>query len=75
MEPKHNVEVYDQSWPYYQWGDKTLYMYLKKKKLMFRKSQRNGCLNTVMNGTAFFLPCHSGSIFSDWNQQFGQDKI
>ena len=24
-------------------------------------------VNTVMNGTAFFLPCHSGSVFSDWN--------
>ena len=40
-----------------------------------QESQQNGCLNTVMNGTAFFLPCHSGSIFSDWNLQIGQDKI
>ena len=24
--------------------------------------------NGIMNGTAFFLPCHIGSIFSDWNQ-------
>ena len=27
-----------------------------------------------MNGTASFLPCHSGSIFSDLNLQIIQDK-
>ena len=27
-------------------------------------------LNTIP-GTAFFLPCHSGSIVSYWNLQFG----
>ena len=31
--------------------------------LNIQECQRNGCLNTEMNGTAFFLPCHSGSIF------------
>ena len=45
------------------------------KMLNVQESQKNGCFNTIMNGTAFFLPCHSGSIFSDWNLQFGQDKI
>ena len=33
--------------------------------LNVQESQINGCHNTVMNGTALFLPCHSGSIFSD----------
>ena len=28
------------------------------------ESPQNGCLNTIMNGTAFFLPCNSDSIFS-----------
>ena len=45
------------------------------KILNVQESQRNVCLNTVMEGTAFFLPCHSSSIFSYWNLQFGQGKI
>ena len=28
-----------------------------------------------MNGTAFFLPYDSGSIFLAWNLQFGQDNF
>ena len=45
------------------------------KILSVQESQKHDCLNTIMNGTAFFLPSHSGAIFSDWNLQFGQDKI
>ena len=38
------------------------------------ESQTNGCLNNVMNGTAFFLPCNSGSIFSNSNLTLGEEK-
>ena len=49
-------------------------MYLKNVKCS-GEGKNNCCLNTLMNGTAFFLPCHSGSIFSEWNLEFGQDKM
>ena len=45
------------------------------KMLNVQESQKHGYFNTIMNGTAFFLPCHTGSIFSGWNMQFGQDKF
>ena len=48
---------------------------VSQKCSMFTRAKKHGCLNTTMNGTVFFLSCHSGSIFSDWNLQFGQDKI
>ena len=51
-------------------GDKILYI----KCEMFKRGIRDGCLNTIMNETAFFLSCHSGFIISDWNLQFEQDK-
>ena len=57
---------------YHRWGDKT--SYLKNVKCS-GEPKKHGGFNTIMNGTAFYLPCHSGSIFSDWNLQFGQDKI
>ena len=47
---------------------------VSQKYQMFRRAKKRGYLNTLMNGTASFLPWHSGSIFSDWNLQFGQDK-
>ena len=52
-----------------RWGDKTLYL----KNVKCSGEPKN--MAAIMNGTAFFLPCHSGFIFSDWNLQFGQDKI
>ena len=48
---------------------------VSQKNLMFRRAKKHGGFNTIMNGTACYLPCHSGSIFSDRNLQFGQDKI
>ena len=48
--------------------------YLKNFKCS-GEPKKHGCLNTIMNGTVFFLSCHSGSIFTDLNLQFGQDKI
>ena len=35
------------------------------KMLNVQESKKHGCFNTIMNGTAFFLPFHSGSIFSN----------
>ena len=55
---------------YRRWGDKT--SYLKNFKC---SGEPKNMAATIMNGTAFYLPCHSFSIFSDWNLQFGQDKI
>ena len=46
---------------YRRWGDKTSYL----KNVKCSGEQKN--FNTIMNGTAFYLPCHSGSIFSEWN--------
>ena len=38
------------------------------KMLNVQESQKTWLpLITLMNGTAFFLPCHNGSIFSYWN--------
>ena len=36
--------------------------FVPQKCLMFRRAIKHGCFNTIMNGTAFLLPCHSGSI-------------
>ena len=65
-------QVYWVYMSYRRWGDKT--SYLKNVKCS-GEPKKHGCFNTIMNGTAFFLPCHSDSIFSDLNLQFGQDKI
>ena len=56
---------------YRHWGDKTSYLTNVKCS---GEPKKHGGFNTIMNGTAFYLPSHSGSIFSDWNLQFGQDK-
>ena len=47
---------------YRRWGDKT--SYLKNVKCS-GEPKKHGGFNTITNGTAFYLPCHSGSIFSD----------
>ena len=33
------------------------------KNVNFFGEQKHACLNTIMNGTVFFLSCHSGSHF------------
>ena len=34
-------------------------------KMLHVQESQMAALNTVMNGIAFFLPCHNGSFFSD----------
>ena len=46
-----------------RWGDKTLY--LKIVKCSGEPKNMAAFNNTIMNGTAFFSSCHSGSIFTD----------
>ena len=66
--PKYSLKVMfkaftvHSSFYYSQWGDKTSNLKYFKCSI---EPKKYGCLNTIMNGTAFFLPCHSGSIFSD----------
>ena len=46
---------------YRQWGDKTLY--LKNGKCSGEQKIMAALNNTIMNGTASLLPCHSDSNF------------
>ena len=47
---------------YRRWVDKTSYLTNVKCS---GEPNKHGCFNTIMNGTDLFLPCHSGSIFSN----------